>query len=180
MSSDRNAHLDNVDLSSIKPKRVLTEAQRLAFLKGRETRMANLEKKRLEKEEALFATMEDTQVKPVTKTRKPRVKKIEPEPIQEQQSIQREPTVVEESKEVLEQEEVPNTEHHSPAPATTPSASLDVDKIANIVADQVYAKMKSEKATKKPSRNTTKNTTEKRNKIKEVLPDPPINTFAWI
>ena len=34
-----------------KPKRVLTEAQRLAFLKGREKRMANIEKKRLEKEE---------------------------------------------------------------------------------------------------------------------------------
>ena len=32
-----------------KPKRVLTEAQRLAFLKGREKRMANIEKKRLEK-----------------------------------------------------------------------------------------------------------------------------------
>jgi len=31
-----------------KPKRVLTEAQRLAFLKGREKRMANIEKKRQE------------------------------------------------------------------------------------------------------------------------------------
>lgn len=35
-----------------KPKRVLTEAQRLAFLKGREKRMANLERKRQEKIEA--------------------------------------------------------------------------------------------------------------------------------
>lgn len=32
-------------------KKVLTEAQRLAFLKGREKRMANIEKRRLEKEE---------------------------------------------------------------------------------------------------------------------------------
>lgn len=32
-------------------KKVLTEAQRLAFLKGREKRMANIEKKRLEKAE---------------------------------------------------------------------------------------------------------------------------------
>lgn len=38
-----------------KPKRQLTEAQRLAFLKGREKRMANLEVKRQEKEEALKA-----------------------------------------------------------------------------------------------------------------------------
>jgi len=35
-----------------KPKRVLTEAQRLAFMKGREKRMANLEKRRQEKLEA--------------------------------------------------------------------------------------------------------------------------------
>jgi hypothetical protein len=37
---------------SAKPKRVLTEAQRLAFMKGREKRLANLEKKRQEKLEA--------------------------------------------------------------------------------------------------------------------------------
>lgn len=35
--------------SEAKPKRVLTEAQRLAFLKGREKRLANLERKRQEK-----------------------------------------------------------------------------------------------------------------------------------
>lgn len=35
-----------------KPKRVLTEAQRLAFMKGREKRLANLERKRQEKLEA--------------------------------------------------------------------------------------------------------------------------------
>lgn len=39
-------------LASGKPKRQLTEAQRLAFLKGREKRMANLERKRQEKLEA--------------------------------------------------------------------------------------------------------------------------------
>jgi hypothetical protein len=33
-----------------KPRRVLTEAQRLAFIKGREKRMANIEKKKQEKE----------------------------------------------------------------------------------------------------------------------------------
>lgn len=38
-------------ITPVKPKKVLTEAQRLAFLKGREKRMANIEKKRLEKEE---------------------------------------------------------------------------------------------------------------------------------
>jgi hypothetical protein len=34
-----------------KPKRVLTEAQRLAFLKGREKRLANIERKRQEQME---------------------------------------------------------------------------------------------------------------------------------
>lgn len=43
-------------MSDPKPKRVLTEAQRLAFLKGREKRMANLERKRLEKAEAQAMT----------------------------------------------------------------------------------------------------------------------------
>lgn len=35
----------------VKPKKVLTEAQRLAFLKGREKRLANIEKRRQEKVE---------------------------------------------------------------------------------------------------------------------------------
>lgn len=50
-----------------KPKKVLTEAQRLAFLKGREKRMANIERKRQEKLEAQAATansIPDTQVEP--------------------------------------------------------------------------------------------------------------------
>jgi len=38
-------------MEEAKPKRVLTEAQRLAFLKGREKRMANIEKKKLEQQE---------------------------------------------------------------------------------------------------------------------------------
>lgn len=44
----------NVEISvkTGKPKKVLTEAQRLAFMKGREKRMANLEKRRQEKLEA--------------------------------------------------------------------------------------------------------------------------------
>lgn len=51
--------------SEAKPKRVLTEAQRLAFLKMREKRTLNLERKRQEKEEAETkaepkATMDDS------------------------------------------------------------------------------------------------------------------------
>lgn len=43
-----------------KPKRVLTEAQRLAFLKGREKRMANIEKRRQEKLEMQKMMEEET------------------------------------------------------------------------------------------------------------------------
>lgn len=50
-----------------KPKKQLTEAQRLAFLKGREKRMANIEKARLTKEEAQQAEINE----PVVKTEPP-------------------------------------------------------------------------------------------------------------
>lgn len=42
-------HETPLDTENDKSKRVLTEAQRLAFLKGREKRMANIEKKRQER-----------------------------------------------------------------------------------------------------------------------------------
>jgi len=52
-----------------KPKRQLTEAQRLAFLKGREKRMANIERKRQEKLEAekefSVQVQEEPQPKPI-------------------------------------------------------------------------------------------------------------------
>jgi hypothetical protein len=48
-----------------KPKKVLTEAQRLAFIKGREKRMANIAKKREEKL-ALQGMEETPQVPPST------------------------------------------------------------------------------------------------------------------
>lgn len=62
-----------------KPKRVLTEAQRLAFLKGREKRMANIERKRQEKKEAEeemgHSTNED--VKPQVSNSTPLEPKVE-------------------------------------------------------------------------------------------------------
>ena len=48
-----------------KPKRVLTEAQRLAFMAGREKRMANIMKKKAEKEEAKEMEL-DVDSKPVS------------------------------------------------------------------------------------------------------------------
>lgn len=61
-----------------KPKRVLTEAQRLAFLKGREKRMANIEKKRLEKLE--MEGQVDTQVETKTSSKQEETKKPDSPP----------------------------------------------------------------------------------------------------
>lgn len=62
-----------------KPKRVLTEAQRLAFLKGREKRMANIEKKRLEKEELKAAAV-------ASKSPDPAPSPVPPKPVLERQT----------------------------------------------------------------------------------------------
>jgi len=52
LSAMENTNNNNTATEITKPKRVLTEAQRLAFLKGREKRMANIERRRQEKAEA--------------------------------------------------------------------------------------------------------------------------------
>lgn len=167
-----------------KPKRVLTEAQRLAFLKGREKRMANLEKKRLEKEEALFEekqhenetsqeTISQTQPqmpppKPKLRrtTKKERVDNLEPV------SVSVEETHVE--------EEVPDLPKPDEIQAEPPSKSFgdqDLDEIANRVAEKVMKQMQS-----KP-RNQIKTTEQKQkqiNKVKEITPVPKPQYFTWI
>lgn len=60
-----------VDQVDPKPKRQLTEAQRLAFLKGREKRQANLERKRQEKEEATAAVAAPKTDNPTTPPARP-------------------------------------------------------------------------------------------------------------
>ena len=52
---EKASHETETTETQEKPKKQLTEAQRLAFLKGREKRMANLEIRRQEKEEAMKA-----------------------------------------------------------------------------------------------------------------------------
>jgi hypothetical protein len=75
--------MNTTDVSSEKPKKVLTEAQRLAFLKGREKRMANIERKRQEKIEATGTTAEPelpTIAPEPKKTRPKKEKKVNPPP----------------------------------------------------------------------------------------------------
>jgi hypothetical protein len=88
-----------------KPKRVLTEAQRLAFMAGREKRMANILKKKAEKEEAKEIEM-DVDSKPATaSTPDPPIPKLKlrinrktvdhPKPVQEeeQDTVKSEPEI---------------------------------------------------------------------------------------
>lgn len=71
---------DEVSIPKTKPKRELTEAQKLAFLKGREKRLANIEKKRLEKEEAAANTTEAKIVTPTKQETPPQKQKPDPVP----------------------------------------------------------------------------------------------------
>ena len=65
-----------MEQSTVKPKRVLTEAQRLAFLKGREKRLANIETRRMEKLEAMENAVQEDDMPPPAPKKKPRTTKV--------------------------------------------------------------------------------------------------------
>jgi hypothetical protein len=150
-----------------KPKRVLTEAQRLAFLKGREKRMANIEKKRLEKLESSSSLPEAPVVIPDVppKLQVPDV----PEPS----------TVI---------PDIP-TPPPPPPPAAvvsippTPTPFIDEGKLANDVADLVFRKMQENKPKRKPREKKVTIVEE----VKETTPSPQqpsvsrfVNNFSWL
>jgi len=126
----------------MKPKKVLTEAQRLAFLKGREKRMANIEKKRLEKEE---------------------LKEVEaPPPMPE-----------------LKRHEPTLAPAVAPAPATAPAPApgFDESKIADTIAERVWAKLESAKPKRKPYTRKPKSES---TPTTPPAPPPPTQTFTWM
>lgn len=124
-----------------RPKKVLTEAQRLAFLKGREKRMANIEKKRLEKEEA-------KQVEEAPPA-------VEPPP------------------------EMPTVKHAEPrATSTPPPPTIDENKIADTVAERVWAKMQAAKPKRKPY--VRKEKSEIQSPPPPPPPPPPTHSFTWM
>lgn len=148
-----------------KPKRTLTEAQRLAFLKGREKRMANIEKKRLETEEKNAAVAEiqpDPDPVPVTPDEKPQPQSpAAPEP---------EPVVV---------PPVPKLKR-APRKTTTPAFVLDEDKIANRVAEEVMKKMQELQPPpkeRKPRKPRAKPLTPEKGMN---APPPPAYNFSWL
>jgi len=100
-----------------RPKKVLTEAQRLAFLKGREKRMANVEKRRLEK---LELAQVEAEVEPVA------MPEVKPAPAP-----------------VPEVKPEPQPEAKAPPP---PTLVIDENKIAERVASLVVERMPKKRA----------------------------------
>lgn len=98
-----------------KPKRVLTEAQRLAFLKGREKRMANIERKRQEKIEAQDEEHETVEL------------------VQNVTTIPMKPKMKEKEKEEETTKEV-KMDVDTPAPQEDP---MKVEKLADLILDRI-------------------------------------------
>lgn len=129
----------------LKPKRVLTEAQRLAFLKGREKRMANIEKNRLAKLEFQEATKEETVVEPEPEPVAPKMeeKKPDPEPTEAQPPV---PTA---APEIIPPMPKLKRQKVSPLP------EIDEDKFASLVADKIVQQMMPPSTTRKPRKPRT-------------------------
>ena len=151
----RRAIMDSA-ITPVKPKKVLTEAQRLAFLKGREKRMANIEKKRLEKEEV--KEMEMPPPLPVTRT-----KTTAPEP-----EAAVEPAAAAAPK------EVPRTQ------TPEPKMHLDENKIADTVAERVWLKLQEAKPKRKPYTRRETNSESAPSETSAPPPPPPTHSFTWM
>lgn len=164
------------------PKKTLTEAQRLAFLKGREKRMANIEKKRLEDEEK--KAIETQTFSPPSKPKMKRQPKVKPEPIQV-------PITPDETK------SDPTPEHIStPIPSTRSQALSDGDidvmvskimsKIDTQIGDTIMDKLinslpkaaSQEPPPKKPRKPRAKKEPGKKDDTKPVV--VPTNNFTWM
>jgi hypothetical protein len=144
---------------AIKPKRVLTEAQRLAFLKGREKRMANIEKRRLEKEEQ---------------------KQVESEPIPALPSpVLKRQVAADVKKPKPEPDAEPTPPSPPPPPDATPEPQVDVEeKIANAL-EKLIQKIQPAKPVRKPYTRKPKEETTTDETV-PMSPPPPVRNFTWM
>ena len=150
---------------------MLTEAQRLAFLKGREKRMANLEKKRLEKEEAALGAAEFELPAAPPKPKRVRTKKVvvvEPE-------AKPSPVEPESKSEPEAKPEVKSDPDPDPPTETKVEAKHDAldeealaDRIAHKLRDTFLPPPKVTRRHPRKTRTSTK------------IPDPPTNNFSWL
>lgn len=167
----------------------LTEAQRLAFLKGREKRMANIEKKKMEKAELEQLSGEpftqEPEPEPVPEkpkvTRKPRKTKI-PVDVKVELEVVKEDTVPDSKPMPTVEEEPPLQEGVSEK--TTPI--FDEDAIANKVVDMLLKKgvgvhdQRVEKDQVKPKAKKSRVTKSKPAEFQSPPPAPPTSTFTWL
>lgn len=124
----------------------LTEAQRLAFLKGREKRMANIEKAKLEKaEKAEMEQMIPPPPKPKV-TRKPRkTKEVKEEPVPAQVKTDPDPDPSEAATEPETDPDEPVKTSQTPvsetkAPSTPAYYEFDQDAFANKIVNMLVQK----------------------------------------
>lgn len=143
-------------MEEVKPKRVLTEAQRLAFLKGREKRMANIEKKKLEQQEMFVEPKSEPEQKPEPekKARKPRAPKPKPE-----QKPETPPSPEPEAK-------------APPSPKKPEPEPIKEDEIVDRIYHQVMKKIKIPKMPK----------VERQPPVVKSEPESftPVQTFSWL
>lgn len=177
-----------------KPKRQLTEAQRLAFLKAREKRMVNLEKKRQEELSEIVTTSEEGEVQssediPQTEetisteqkdenvdassaaTKKPRkkyTKKTKSLPDESNEKSEDIETVEYQSTDVNTKNEKENNEHENLVPKDiVVDHDLLADRIVERIAKLDPPVLKRETATRQPKQRLTSST-------------PPQINFNWM
>lgn len=175
------------------PSMPLTEAQRLAFLKGREKRMANIEKKKLEKAEMealnteVFAESKTPSPPPEKPklTRKPRKTKASKEPVDVKIDIDlgtsvAPPTPTPEEAIKTEEPEPPL----QPAVSSSSAPVFDEDAIANKVVDMLLKKgigLPAEHHQEKVKIKTKKPRVVKPKSTEfQAPPPPPTSTFTWL
>lgn len=160
-------------------KKQLTEAQRLAFLKGREKRMANIEKKRLEKEEA--EAVVDAPPKPKLKRQ---VNKIDPDPEPEPEP---EPKVKSEPKPEPEPEPKDMVEPDIDSMVNKIMSRID-HQLGDTLMDRFMNAMKEQQAQPKPKRKSRSEEaaekkprkTKPKSKSEDNLVPPIASSFSWL
>lgn len=163
-----------------KPKRVLTEAQRLAFLKGREKRMANIERKRQEKLEA-ESVNHDPIIHPT-----PSIPEPDPDP-----EPKPETTPLREENDVLDQQPTTPVKVEEPIPVMpTLRRHANSDETAKKIADLILERMEMGKRaapenTTPPPKKSRGRPRTKEVPIRELLsseedssPSPPPTTYV--
>lgn len=166
-------------ISTEKPKKVLTEAQRLAFLKGREKRMANLEKKKLADLEIASASVSPSPKKTTVK-----------------RQTNAKPVIIPDQHQEPEPEVKPEPEKES---IFKQDSKIDPDEIVdrimkrlpdmmgNTLMDKFMAAIQQDSESKLvPEKPKRKRATSDSTKLKQAKPKtqpstpPPVNNFTWM